>query len=47
MNIDGYFSDVVSLYDFGFPKKIVISKIESEEFDIQYEEYDCEDESWD
>lgn len=39
-DVDGYFSNVFSLYDFGMSKKITISEIETKDFYIQYEEYD-------
>ena len=39
-DVDGYFSNVISLYDFGMSKEITISEIETKDFHIQYEEYD-------
>ena len=39
-DIDGYFSNIISLYDFGIPKEPTISEIEAKDFYIRYEEYD-------
>lgn len=39
-DIEGYFSNLDNLYNFGLKNEITLSEIECEDFYIQYEEYD-------
>lgn len=39
-DIEGYFSNLDNLYNFGLKNEITVSEIECEDFYIQYEEYD-------
>ncbi len=39
-NIEGYFSNLETLYNFNLEKEITVSEIDCDEFNIKYEEYD-------